>query len=243
MKKTTIAITTSALLAIPLTLFVGCSALGTNPGPPSGLEKILYNTQTNYVPIVQVVTNQQIVTVTHTNFVEITNAGVIEFHTNVVTVQQTNQVPATNITQQAQYTENLKPGVSTIASTIGGVVNTFFPGIGAIGVQGLLAALGTWGYLRSSKKGDTNAALAQEIESIRAFIQKLPNGAAYDAAFVNFMQAHQNEAGVGSEVLGILAKEVSNPDAQVAAQQMQTFLQQLQASVNTPPPPPPIKVP
>lgn len=240
MKRTTVILAGLALLLTPLMFFAGCGALGTNPSPPSKAESWLYNTQTNYVPTVQVVTNFQVVTKFETNTIPITNAvGVTDYRTNIVTIQQTNAVPATNTVMREAYTETLKPGVTGTVQGAGGILNTFFPGIGAIAVQGLLAVLAGWGYMRSSKLGDTSAALSQEIETVRAFIQKLPNGQAYDAAFVKFMQTHQGEEGVLNQVLAILQKDVSNNDAQVGAQQMQLFLQQLQASAGTPTPAPP----
>lgn len=231
-------------LALVAAIVAGCSVLGTNPSPPTGIERLLYNTTTSTVPVLQVVTNYQVVTVIQTNTVPVTNTvGVVAYQTNVVSVQQQQAVVSTNTVQTPTYTETLKPGVATGVTAGGSILNTLFPGVGAIAVQGLLALLGGWGYLRSTKLGNTSTALAQEIEAIRTFVQTLPNGQVYDAAFVNFLQGHQAEAGVVQQVVSILGSDISNPDAKAAASQIAQFIQQLQISATPPPITPPPTAP
>lgn len=215
----------------------GCSLVGANPKPPTKTEGLFFNTITNYVNV----TNQVPVAVAvyHTN-------EVVFVHTNeqnqvVTTVSNVvNQVWVTNTIPQVvtvpQYVNTVKPEVSTDLGTIGGILNTFFPGAGAIGVQAILALLGGWAYLRSSKQGDTSTALAQEIESIRQFIKTLPSGQQYDSELVKFLQEHQNEAGVAQQVAAILQNRISNPDAKAAAQGVIDALNALKA-ITTPLPP------
>lgn len=229
------------LCSIGIIFIAGCSTFGTNPGPPTGVEKFIFTTQTNYVPVVQTVTNVQVVTKYETNTIPITNAvGVLAFQTNVFTVNLTNLVVAQQTNQVPAYTETLKPGLTQTLTAGGSILNTFFPGVGAVAVQGVLALLGSLAYMRSSKLGNTSTALAQEIEAIRNVVRAMPNGAAYDAALVNFMTAHQGEAGVLQQVATILENDVKNTDAQTAASQVQQFIAQLQLSTNptgTPVPP------
>ena len=112
-------------------------------------------------------------------------------------------------------TKDVETGVSAI------------PGYGALasGAIGILA--GIWGWLRSSKNGATAVTLAQEVESIRQFIQALPNGASYDNALVQFLQQHQAEEGTIAGVMTMLENDVSSPDAKVAAQQIIATIQAL----------------
>jgi hypothetical protein len=113
------------------------------------------------------------------------------------------------------------PAVKGDIQAGGSILSTFMPGIGGMVSSGLMALLALWAYLRSSKLGNTSTALAQEIETLREFILSLPKGANYDQAITAWLQGHQAEAGVAQEVLGLLQSEVSNPDAQVAAKELQ----------------------
>jgi hypothetical protein len=137
-----------------------------------------------------------------------------------------------------QYTDTTKPAVTAGIQSAGTVVNTFLPGIGGLVTTGLTALIGLYGYLRSSKNYNTGVALTQEIQTIRNFIQSLPNGATYDAALMQFAQAHQADAGVLNNVIAMLASETSNPDARAAAQGVITTINSLTQS-----PPPPLASP
>lgn len=205
-------------------LLQGCSTFGRNPTPPTKAESLVFNTVTNYVPVVvpSYVTN--VVTVTQTNV-----AGVTVYSTNFVPVT----VPAaTNL--QATYTETVKPSVSGGVATGGGILNMIFPGIGSIASNAVLALLGLWGYLRSSKLGDTSSALVQEIQVARQLLQSVPNGAALDNQFVTWIQAHQADGNVLNQVMNLIASEVSNKDASTAASQIAQTVAAL-TSATTPP--------
>lgn len=233
-------------------LLSGCAFAGRNPSAPTKVESMLFTTVTNYVQvtnqvaqIVPVYSNVlQVVTVTNVVPGQAPVVVQTNFLTQVVDHYLTNTV--TIISNAPAYTETVKPTTAASVQGAGSALNMFIPGVGGLVSSGVLGLLSLWGYLRSSKLGDTSAALAQEIETVRTFLQQLPNGAAYDAALVNFMQAHQAEAGVTSQVLALLAKAVSNPDAQAAATEVQRTLQQLQlstAAVPTPTPGPTPKAP
>jgi hypothetical protein len=95
---------------------------------------------------------------------------------------------------------------------------------------GITLLAGLYGYLRSYKNGQTGNALSQEMETVLEFIKALPNGATYATALTNFMAAHQSDAGVVSQVGNILANDISNPDAKVAAQQVIDAINALQVA-------------
>ena len=218
---------------LPFLVLAGCSMFGAHPGPPTKAEGLIFNTVTNttYVVVPSYVTN--VVTVTQTNV-----AGVTVFQTNTVPVNvaaQTNQVPT--------YTEILKPSVSSGVQGAGGILNVLFPGIGSIATNAVLALLGAWGYARSSKLGNTTSALTQEIEVARNLLQSIPNGAAYDAAFVNFIQSHQADAGVLQQVMNTIAAEVSNKDASTAAAQIAQTVAALTGATAPPVTPTPTTAP
>jgi hypothetical protein len=156
-------------------------------------------------------------------------SGIFNVTTNYapsVTQYVTNGVPVyvTNIIPQYQYsaTGQGSQDIKGVAGTIGALF-----GAGGIATTGVSTLLALWGYLRSSKNYQTAANTAQLVETMRVFIKGLPNGEAYDAALTQFMTQHQSEAGVLAQVTQILAREVSNPDAQVAADSVIATLRQL----------------
>jgi uncharacterized protein YukE len=210
------------VFSLCLTVIVGCS-LFSNGAPPTKAEQAIYNVRTNYLEVVVPRTNFVPVTVLVTN-----TQGVTAYQTNIVPVviQGTNEVP--------QYTYAPKPGTTTGVQVAGTAINTFFPGIGGLVSTGLTALVGLWGYIRSSKNYNTGAALAQEVQTIRQFVQGLPNGATYDAAFTQFLQAHQADANVLNQVVNLINNEVSNSDAQVAAQQIQQTIAALSGGTVNP---------
>ena len=215
-----------AAICVSATVFVGCSMFGANPSAPTKAESLLYTTQTNYVPVVvpSYVTNQQVITTVTTNNVTVTVTNVVP----VTVAAQTNQVPT--------YTETLKPGVAGAVQSGGGILNMLFPGVGSIATNAVLALLGAWGYARSSKLGNTTSALTQEIEVARQLLQSIPgNGSALDAAFVNFIQSHQADAGVLQQVMNTIAAEVSNKDASTAASQIAQTVAALTGATSSPP--------
>lgn len=200
----------SFIALTPVLLILGCSAVGRNPSPPTKLEQGIFNVQTNYVTEVSTNVAPQVV------------AGVTNWVTNVV-----SQV-------MPQYTYTLGPGGQAIKDTGSAIGNLF--GVGGLVSTGLAGLLGIWAKLRSSKNYDTAANTAQIVETLRQFIKGLPNGAAYDTALTQFMMQHQSEAGVLAQVTQILAAEVSNPDAKVAAAEIVATLRSLGVNVPTPPP-------
>jgi hypothetical protein len=205
-----------ALLACILT---GCSLFGANPAAPTALEKTIFTTVTNYQVVVQNIgvpvyqTNTIYQTFTVTNQV---GQLVPMFVTNtlVQTAWQTNQVLATN------QTYSLSTSPTTVSAVQGGaaVINAFAPGIGTIASGIILALFGGWSYLRGNKQVSTSAALAQEVETLRTLLQSLPNGTKYDTVITSWLQSHQVEAGVATQVLTLLENNVSSPDAKAAVQ-------------------------
>jgi hypothetical protein len=219
-------ITTVALLA----LVAGCSMFGRNPSPPSKLESSLYDVTTNYVPVVVMKTNVVPVTVYQTNQVQmtVTNVqGVLETRTNVLVIPvvtyQTNTVASTNL--QAQYNYGTGSGLAGAQGVISAI-----PVYGPLASTALAGLAAVWGWLRSSKNRQTAANTAQVVETMRQFIKALPNGTTYDNALMQWVQAHQAEEGVLTNVLSIIESEVSNPDAQFAAQSVIATINGLSAT-------------
>jgi hypothetical protein len=201
------------------------SAIGANPSAPAGLEKTIFTTVTNYVTQINTLTNTVIVT--NAVVQTVTNTvGQVVTQTNIVSVPElvvttiTNVVPAYTETPNAMAT-------GTIQAT-GAVVNTVAPGIGTMVSTGLTALLGLWAYLRSNKNASTiSITYAQEIETLREFIQSLPNGVKYDSAITSWLQSHQLESDVATQILQTVENEVSNPDAKAAAAEIITTLNTL----------------
>lgn len=224
-----------------LTFLIGAiaaSLFGCVTKPPTALEQHYFNITTN-PPVLSVTTNVISVTLYRTNEVTIpvTNIqGVIEYKTNVVvvpsTVLQTNLAVVTNVPE----TYNFAPGANQQnVKDIGGAIGNLF-GAGGLVTTAIGALFSIWGLVRSRKNSQTAIGLAQTIETMRSFVQQLPNGATYDTALVQWMQQHQAETGTINQVLTLLANEVSNPDAQVAAEHIRAAISAL--GVTLPPPPP-----
>lgn len=218
---------TAMLLAIAdAPLLGGCSVLGTDTSAPNAIEHKLFTTVTNYVevPVQKSVTNYvaKEVTVYQTNTV-----GQIMTVTNVVSTPVYSVVTVTNLVPQ--YENTVKTGTADTVKAGGGILNTFFPGVGSMASSGVLALLALWAQMRSGKRQDTSAALVQEVETMREFIKTLPSGTKYDAAITAFLQQHQLEAGVATQVLGLLDNQVSNPDAKAAIEQIQGTLKAVAA--------------
>lgn len=209
-------------LAAAVIAFAGCGTFGSNPSPPSKLESGIFNVTTNYVPVVVPVTSYR------TNVVEVTQtvtntAGGSVTLTNWTTNVVTSVVTQTNLQPQYNYTPGA--GAQTATGVVTGIGNIF--GVGGMAGTALGGLLSIWGWLRSTKNYATAANTAQVVETLRQFIQSLPNGSAYDTALTNFMTQHQSEAGVLANVTQILANDVSNPDAKFAAQSVIASLQAL----------------
>lgn len=199
----------------------GCATakdlFGLNPKAPTAAEQMTYNIQTNYVTQVQQVTN----VVTQYVPVYVTN----QLNQVVLTTNVLTQLNVTSVTNQVpQYTLTPNSTSQATAQGIGAVVNTFAPGVGSAVTMGLLALLGAWGHLRSAKNSTTAGTLAQEVETLREFIQALPNGTAYDTAITGWLQQHQLEAGVAQQVLGLLNNTVDNPAAKAAVTEISSTL-------------------
>jgi hypothetical protein len=226
MKKTTksyLAIAAAAII-LGITLFIleGCASK-----PPTAFESRLFTITTNY-PTVAVVTNVVPVTIFQTNLIPVTNKfNVIEITTNVVNIPafQTNVITITN--SETSYNYAPGPGVAEIRR-VGGDVGGLF-GVGGLVSTALGGLFSIWAYVRSKKNYATAANIAQTVEMMREFIKGLPNGANYDAQLVQWIESNQARAGVLQSVLALLEREVSNPDARAAAQQVQLILANLQS--------------
>jgi hypothetical protein len=221
-----------AFAAIAL-MFTACAAFR-NGAPPTAVESKFFNVQTNYTPIISVQTNVIPVTLYQTNIVtqSVTNpVGVIEWHTNIVTIPvlsyQTNTMIVTNQEAHYSYTPN------TTTTGVEGVIGAI-PVYGTLASTALAGLAAIWGWFRSSKQGAAGATLAQGIETMREFVKQLPNGTVYDAALTQWLQQHQADTNTLNTVLGYLENTVSNSDAQIAAQQVRAAIAALNPSAVPP---------
>src|SRR5437899_134488 len=158
-------------------------------------------------------------------------SGIFTVTTNYVTQYVTNATGTTwitNIVPQYQYAATGQGAQD--AKAVAGTIGALF-GVGGLTTTAMSTLLALWGYLRSTKNYATAANTAQLVETLRQFIKALPNGMAYDAALTQFMTQHQNEAGVLAQVTQILANDVSNPDAKIAAESVIARLRQLGITV------------
>jgi len=204
-------------LLISYALFTGCQS------PPTAFERKFYDIETNYVPIVRVMTN--IVTITNyhtivTNVVVGTNVIVI---TNLVPVISTtsNLVPVTNLAELYGYKPNTNAAavVDTVRS-IGGYFG--FGDLAAILTGG---AVSLWGLLRSRKFKMTAEALSQIIETGSEILKSTPQGQPLDAQWKAWMVKHQAETGTIQSVLKILNSSTDNQEAKSVAEQLIKILQ------------------
>lgn len=210
------------LLLSAAVLFLAAVLIGCASKPPTALEQRWFNIVTN-PPVIEVRTNIIPVTVFQTNQVPVflTNVtGVTEVKTNYVavpvTVYQTNLATVTNVPESYVYTPGA--GAKVIQETGGAVGNIF--GVGGLVSTALGGLFSIWAFMRSRKNYVTAANIAQTVETVREFVKQLPNGSTYDNALVQWMQLNQANAGVMQQVVTLLQREVSNPEARVAAQQV-----------------------
>ena len=193
------------LLAVSFVLlFLSACTAFRNGSPPTKAEQQLFTVQTNYVPSV----------------ITVTNPPAAPGLPPTVTTQ-------TNLTPN--YTYSPGPVIKDVQTGVG-----LIPGYGSLAGMGIGVLAALWGWIRSSKNGTTAATLAQSVETIREFIKTLPNGANYDNALTSWLQQHQADTGTIDSVLALLEKDVSNADAQVAAQQIRATIQSLNPSAIPP---------
>jgi len=216
----------ASMLAALLACVSGCSTL----------DRAAYQQEVTWTnaPVVHVFTNTVVVTNTvpvvteRTNFVFVTNAasgavagyGVREpVATNIVAAVATNFVPVfmTNVVQVPVTNLIAKPEAEATIGAVGGIVNTFAPGVGSI----LALALGGLyhGY-RQVRNRKVNEALIQGVETARAVLTTTPQGQAADAQFVKWLMDHQKGAGVFAAVSGLVGEFSDNPAAKMTAQEI-----------------------
>jgi hypothetical protein len=198
---------TNFAILVSLLFILGCKS-----GPPTAIERSLFNVQTNYTPSIILVTN----TVTVTNEAKIP-----------VQVPVTNFV--TNLVAQYIYTPNTN--AATVAET-GGAIGSLF-GVGGIASTALAGLFGLWAQMRSSKANKTSAVLAQIIETGGEILKTTPQGAQLADRWKTWMISHQAEQGVISQVTGLVANVVDNQDARDVAAKLTTLM----GSVQNPKPP------
>ena len=143
------------------------------------------------------------------------------------------------VVQYSYQNPNAAPTTTNVAapipSSVIGPVNTdstlksVTPSLGG-SIAGLtVAALtGLFGYLKSSKSSTTSSTLSQEVETVLEFVKMLPNGATYNTALQNFMQKHQAETGVLTDVVKIIRDKTSNQVAKAAADNVMTAVNTVQ---------------
>jgi hypothetical protein len=201
----TVASVVAALFVLAV-LCVGCASSG-KPIQPNAFDRTLFNIETNLTPAVSVQTN----TVVVTNAVTVTNdAGVVTWQTNVVLA--TNVCHVTNFIPQYELAP--KEAAETAIKATGGVVGGLF-GFGGLAATLLGGVYHTYMQIRNRR---INAALTQAIETGREVLKSTPQGQQLDAAYVQWLQQHQTQAGVINAVAGMVNSFVDNDAAKAAAQ-------------------------
>ena len=217
-------IAAAILLSITILIAVpGCSTV------PYGWESKFYTIETNITPTIQYQTN----TVTRTNVIEsvvmVTNVvnGLVNITmtpTREFTVVSEPVVTmSSNVLVSYTYTANTNSSATT--GTVSAIANLVAPGSG-----GLVAAIGAglwglWGSLRSRKLKRTAGVLAQGIEVYGETIKALGStGEKVDGEVKAWMQNHQAQAGVATEVLTILNNTVDNQGAKDSANKIKEFI-------------------
>jgi hypothetical protein len=173
-------------------IWVGCA------GEPTRVERWLFNIQTNYVPV--------------TNMVVAVNPDGSKVTNAIVSVAPV-------------YIPTKGQGETTVTE-IGTEVGNVF-GVGGLVTTAMGVLFGAWRWIRGNKAAQTADALAQNIEMIREFVKQLPNGTTYDNVLTSWLTQHQAEAGVLQQVIGILKTQVSNPEAKAAADQVTATIEGL----------------
>lgn len=222
-----------ALIALVLT---GCAALGPSqpsqpplPRPPSALDRLLFNIQTQQV--VQVVTQEVVRTVIQEVEVPVVRE-VIKHVTNDVgavhiqTFHYTNYANITNtlyLTNSVAisntvpvYTYETKPAVGDVQGAVTTIGNMVAPGIG--GLLGI-AVGGAVGFYKAWKERKMNKVLVQGVQTGRELI-RLGNDPEVDARYKEFLKDNQKAVDVFSEVSKLVERNVDKGEAKNAAREI-----------------------
>jgi hypothetical protein len=227
MKRPTIrSLTCLALTAFCLivaALFVGCQST------PYAWENTFYDIKTNVTPIVIVQTNQ----VFKTNVVEktevqtnwvagIPNVSLLPVRESTIT---SDVVVTLKTNYQVDYTYTENTNSAAVGRTAGSVANLILPGSGGLVTTAIAGLAALWGGLRSRKLKKTAAVLAQGIE-VYGEVTKATGaaGAKLDGTVKSWLQQHQAETGVLTEVLDVIDQSVDNSDAKTAADAIRKFV-------------------
>lgn len=201
-------------------LLLGCA------GTPTKFEQSIFDIKTNQVPVLVVhtntiwTTNTIVETVTRTNEVGVPVPILV---TNYVSIPQLVPVLVTNYVPVYDFQRGTNAAqIQDAAGAVGGLLGA---GPIASGAAGIL--LGIWGWLRSTNKSKLAVNMSQSIETIREFVKTLPNGAQYDTAITQWMQANQAKADVLQQVVKLIQDKVSNDQAKLAAKDIADALEAL----------------
>ncbi len=226
------------LVLLPLlALCAGCTLLGKNAGPPTALEKDLFSVSNAVIPKVVQVTN--LVTLYQTNValqvVTVTNSiGVPVTQTNVVTVTQTNIVPQVATVTNFVTVPQLVPGVGQQTATgLAGTVAGFWGagGLATTILGGIFAAY--LGARNRALAGNVDTAtqasgvLAQNVQTVLSVLTATPQGQAALPAVKAYLMKHQLASGVIEQVAEAV-KTVDPLEAQGAAQAVLNAVNTLQ---------------
>lgn len=215
-KRTALTLTAISLTCLALGAFIGCEST------PAAWESKFYEITTNVTPQVIFATNQ----VFRTNIVERTEvktnweSGIPQIITQplketVITSEATVTVK-TNV--DVSYTYRANTNAAAVGSTAGSIANLIAPGTGGLVTTAIAGLAALWGGLRSRKLKKTAGVLAQGIEVYGEVTKAMgPVGEKADSTVKGWMQKHQAEAGVLTEVLDLLDKTVDESDAKDAA--------------------------
>lgn len=144
---------------------------------------------------------------------------IFEVKTNYVPVEVVT--PSGTVTNEVPiYVYHQKPGTTKTVSAVGAIGDLVSPGVGGALSTVAMAGLSLWAWFRGSKFRNVSITIAQEVETLREFLKRLPQGVKYDQALVSFLQRHQMETGTAKEVLKIIQEEVDDLQAKEAVKQI-----------------------
>lgn len=204
----------SAVAITMLLLATGCAASGPQAPLNAFEQAFLTPVSTNVTVTTNLVPSTN--SVVSTNGLTVTNgAGVVSpvLVTNFVPVLLPQTVTNVNIgyAPSAQATNTVQ--------AVGTIVNTVAPGMGTIlsaTIAGILAIWGTWRSRQATTATNIAANGVQAIEAARNVLASLPNGAAYSAAYDNWLKAHQADADLATEIASMVDNIVNTKTGQSA---------------------------
>jgi len=128
---------------------------------------------------------------------------------------------ATNV--DVNYIYHANTNAATVAQVGGAIAAPF--GFGGIVSTALTGLFGIWAAIRSRRKGQLAAGLAQGVEVASEVLKTTPQGQQADEKLKAWLYQHQLETGIYSQVSKLLETTVDNEDARDVAARLRAELE------------------